>query len=564
MKKIAYLFLFFLLSARAASAFSGALHLDFYTQYSCGQYVLFVNDTDHVNADSIFMNLTISFIDSSTTADLTPSVINTSAGYPVYTYNNIRLSDTTFFDYLGSEVLDTSDVAHSKYHAYRFVFKSYPSYTNTITFFNLKIKLPQLPDGVYKWANFYYKNCGTCLRYPSRLELALFIPDILWNDQANEFGGIDLSLYPGYKTTYDSMAVLQQANVADLLNWILDYNAVKASYDSAFYVQNDSLSLPYTFYTAGTVKPSLNCPCKSDFVNIFHYVKEYVLANGDSTNSINYLKRILRLPGFYGCDCLGNYYIFLKKKGKFLFVTCEPIYSGLPYMEYVLWTDAGAAYETIVYSYEFGDNGGTQRWPHLPFADPVSFNTTTHVYTLADSAFTTFHVATDFQSACAPECVDCIQSFAPIPGKKYLISAWVKESGAALTRASYTYPQIIVSCPSASFTSSAFTAEGRIIDGWQRIEKTFTIPDTATDLEIRLACSSGDCFFDDIRILPFDGSLKSYVYDPVSMKLTAELDERNYATLYEYDEEGKLVRVKKETEKGVMTIQENRNKTKKK
>ena len=38
----------------------------------------------------------------------------------------------------------------------------------------------------------------------------------------------------------------------------------------------------------------------------------------------------------------------------------------------------------------------------------------------------------------------------------------------------------------------------------------------------------------------------------------AELDERNYAKIYEYDEQGKLTRVKKETEMGVMTIQENR------
>jgi len=53
--------------------------------------------------------------------------------------------------------------------------------------------------------------------------------------------------------------------------------------------------------------------------------------------------------------------------------------------------------------------------------------------------------------------------------------------------------------------------------------------------------------------------MKSYVYDPISKKLVAELDERNYATFYEYDEEGKLIRVKKETEKGIKTIQENRN-----
>jgi hypothetical protein len=163
----------------------------------------------------------------------------------------------------------------------------------------------------------------------------------------------------------------------------------------------------------------------------------------------------------------------------------------------------------------------------------------------------------------SPECIDCISSFAPIPGKKYLVSAWVKEDGAALSKTSYTYPSIIVSSPSVSFISSSFTPQGNIIDGWQRIESTFIIPIAATDLEIELNCSTGDCFFDDIRVLPFDGSLKSYVYDPLSMKLVAELDERNYATLYEYDEEGKLIRVKKETEKGIMTIKESRSVTKK-
>jgi hypothetical protein len=43
----------------------------------------------------------------------------------------------------------------------------------------------------------------------------------------------------------------------------------------------------------------------------------------------------------------------------------------------------------------------------------------------------------------------------------------------------------------------------------------------------------------------------------------AELDDRNYATFYEYDEEGTLVRVKKETEKGIYTIKESRSGLKK-
>ena len=53
--------------------------------------------------------------------------------------------------------------------------------------------------------------------------------------------------------------------------------------------------------------------------------------------------------------------------------------------------------------------------------------------------------------------------------------------------------------------------------------------------------------------------MKSYVYDPVSLRLMAELDENNYATFYEYDDEGTLVRVKKETDEGIMTIKENRS-----
>ncbi len=156
-------------------------------------------------------------------------------------------------------------------------------------------------------------------------------------------------------------------------------------------------------------------------------------------------------------------------------------------------------------------------------------------------------------------CENCVQSFAPIPGKKYVLSAWVKEESAALTKTTYNYPEIYIDFPSIATTLGPFSASGEIIDGWQRIEEEFTIPISATDIDIRLESTSGNVFFDDIRIFPFDASMKSYVYDPVNMRLAAELDERHYSTFYEYDEEGKLLRIKKETEKGVMTIQETRN-----
>jgi hypothetical protein len=65
--------------------------------------------------------------------------------------------------------------------------------------------------------------------------------------------------------------------------------------------------------------------------------------------------------------------------------------------------------------------------------------------------------------------------------------------------------------------------------------------------------------FDDIRFEPFNSSMKSFVYDPATLRLMAELDENNYATFYEYDDDGTLSRVKKETQRGIQTIKETRS-----
>lgn len=53
--------------------------------------------------------------------------------------------------------------------------------------------------------------------------------------------------------------------------------------------------------------------------------------------------------------------------------------------------------------------------------------------------------------------------------------------------------------------------------------------------------------------------MKSYVYDPVNLRLKAELDANNYASYYEYDEEGTLIRTKIETKEGVKTVTESRS-----
>jgi hypothetical protein len=164
------------------------------------------------------------------------------------------------------------------------------------------------------------------------------------------------------------------------------------------------------------------------------------------------------------------------------------------------------------------------------------------------------------------ECVDCT-SFNPVPGKKYIISAWVTEkttSGDNVQVKSYTSPYIKLSYNDVgqiTIGTDTFRPSGDIIDGWQRITGEFILPADIDDLQIDLdnGNSLNVSYFDDIRVIPFNGSMKSFVYDQETQRLMGELDENNFATFYEYDSEGGLVRVKKETSNGVKTIKETRS-----
>ncbi|HXU25828.1 MAG TPA: hypothetical protein VN698_01245, partial [Bacteroidia bacterium] len=222
-----------------------------------------------------------------------------------------------------------------------------------------------------------------------------------------------------------------------------------------------------------------------------------------------------------------------------------------------------------VYQITASVSNGTYTWtPALSGLTPIVSTTSQTSYTLTASSGSCFSsrsiTITPTTTCTPPECKNCLGTFSPEPGKKYLFTAWVKEESAVPTTTTYTNSMVSIEFPSLGTNTGDFSASGTIIDGWQRIEKTFFIPANALDIEVHLKSTSGNSYYDDVRVFPFDGSVKSYVYDPVSRRLVAELDERNYATLYEYDEEGKLLRIKKETERGVMTIQESKSKSVKK
>jgi len=152
-----------------------------------------------------------------------------------------------------------------------------------------------------------------------------------------------------------------------------------------------------------------------------------------------------------------------------------------------------------------------------------------------------------------------LPTFSPLAGKRLLLSAWVKE-GQACSGNTYTSNQIWVKIKRATDSVTIIAVpDGSIIEGWQRYERPLDVPADAVSITVYLqATGSVPVYFDDIRIHPYSATMKSFVYSPDNLRLMAELDENNYATMYEYDDDGTLIRLKKETERGIKTISESR------
>jgi hypothetical protein len=147
---------------------------------------------------------------------------------------------------------------------------------------------------------------------------------------------------------------------------------------------------------------------------------------------------------------------------------------------------------------------------------------------------------------------ELVKGFSPVPGKKYVLSFWMNDGN----------PRDATSAVQASVNGTDLLNSSLtwpVVEGWKRVEAQFVLPSVATNFILQLQSGGGTVYVDDVRIHPFDGQMKSFAYDPSSQRLWAEMDENNFATFYEYDDEGILIRVKKETERGIMTIKETRS-----
>jgi hypothetical protein len=154
-------------------------------------------------------------------------------------------------------------------------------------------------------------------------------------------------------------------------------------------------------------------------------------------------------------------------------------------------------------------------------------------------------------------------SFKMTGNRKYVASVWLKPASVANNVALQGYTgdvSIIMDTTLAGLSANAVTMalapKSDIIEGWQKFEVTFDAPAAMKNFVLKLGAGF---YYDDLRVYPFESNSKGFVYEPVTRKLMATLDENNYATFYEYDAEGNLVRTKKETEKGILTISESRS-----
>jgi len=163
------------------------------------------------------------------------------------------------------------------------------------------------------------------------------------------------------------------------------------------------------------------------------------------------------------------------------------------------------------------------------------------------------------KSPIIPLCSDCLPLFSTFANKKYVLSYWIASDSSLSCNALPNNIGITLSNGAAKiFTTLVSTSP--VIDGWKKVEVTFTTPDATGFVNFTLSNTSTiRAYFDDIRVFPFNAKMKSYAYDTRSRRLMAELDENNYATFYEYDDEGILVRIKRETETGIQTVKEARN-----
>jgi hypothetical protein len=271
-------------------------------------------------------------------------------------------------------------------------------------------------------------------------------------------------------------------------------------------------------------------------------------------------------------DILGNYSSIISGYNKYL--KLAPIAAA----NNARYTDiASDGFEDYFVRSDLGlctSNSGHFNFNGLSSSNLVTTESHTGRYSLKVEESDVFEVNRKISTITSPNCLswredkgfefdpsNALLGFSPQPGK-YVLSTWVKQN---LTTPSVLNSDakidVVIGYPTGDVTFTFSGSETAIIEGWQKIDGEFTINSGATCITVKLyhgGNNTAPLYYDDLRIHPFNASMLTMVYDPFTMRPLAQLDDRNFATFFEYDENGIAVRVKQETLTGIYTVTETR------
>ena len=246
---------------------------------------------------------------------------------------------------------------------------------------------------------------------------------------------------------------------------------------------------------------------------------------------------------FYGIAHTGKYSVFANGQNPYpgdLFTLNYKESQLISLEQAVLGEPFASGQESINLSYNSVRNNG------IDFFKNGQDN---QMVTALNQAFNGTHFENNFELLAG----DSSGTFKPENGE-YVFSIWVKE---LLDPKEPFYGQSANVLIKNGNDSTILYPAGPIIDGWRKIEGIFNYENT-NDLIVSMKGGLWGAFFDDLRIHPKTSNINTYVYDRITNRIKAKLDENNYAVFYEYNPEGIPSQVKKETDLGIVTVSESR------
>ncbi|MFI5171126.1 MAG: hypothetical protein ACHQFW_01990 [Chitinophagales bacterium] len=525
---------------------------DMYNYVSCDRNIVIIEEgLFSTSGNSIIIDIYITFIDPSSCG---------SPGCPINSYS-VPLTNNTYFQNLGTQTLQFNGQTETVriFRLNSLIYSAPPGY-------EVRIELATTSSytGFLFLTTAYVKKCGNCIDCFSRYQLnslygyiKQWVFDPVWP-------GIPDLYDPGFPST-------EQQAMVNILNYFLNIPSTQPTIDDWEDVAQFN-NLPNTITPENFCEQVPECECWYDIASFYFQIITDIKNNWPASNTLPTPYEDLMSNLLMGCGCSAFYcesYQLEPSTGSgpltSMTIYLLPVFQGnLPALIIRIEKDGPNFYSTFIYSFNMDGwnctNGQFNIFPScippiLTYAGNGQFD-----YPDDEWGFIS-ELLDDPYCPPPPPCENCISTYAPCPGN-YILSGWTMEQDGPGMQTTYDACGIYVEFDDENnqLISSAgpFMPSGSIIDGWQKIEENFNVPSGAAKIRLKLEANEANCYFDDIRVLPIDGSMKSYVYDPVSLRLVAVLDEQHYATFFEYDEEGKLVRVKKETERGIMTINENR------